>query len=83
VFDAEGCVTLTGNCDLGPVGPFYKRCRLPSWRAVRFNAEEHPNVLEDRIVIPGGPTRESLAQRAADYGVDSAQLWIRLYALEH
>jgi hypothetical protein len=64
-------VTVTGNCDLGPVGPFYKACRSPHWRAVRFNAEEHPNVVEGRTVIPGGPTRESLAQRAGDYGVDS------------
>jgi hypothetical protein len=64
-------MTVTGNCDLGPVGPFYKACRSSHWRAIRFNAEEHPNVVEGRAVIPGGPTRASLAQRAGDYGVDS------------
>jgi len=64
-------ITLTGNCDLGPVGPFYKRCRAHNWRAVRFDAEQHPNVLEGRTVIPGGPTLQSLAQRASDYGIDS------------
>lgn len=64
-------ITATGNCDLGPVGPFYKVCRLPSWKQVRFNAMMHPNILEGRVVIPGGPTIESINQRAADYGQDS------------
>jgi hypothetical protein len=64
-------VTVTGNCDLGPVGEFYKRCQSAHWRGVRFNAEEHPNVVQGRTIIAGGPTRESLAQRASDYGVDS------------
>lgn len=64
-------ITATGNCDLGPVGPFYKAARSPHWKAVRFDATQHPNILEGRTVIPGGPTQFSLDQRAADYGVDS------------
>lgn len=75
-------VMVTGNCDLGPVGPFYKRCQ--TWRAVRFNADEHQNVIEGRTVIPGGPTRESRAQRVADYGEDSPFFiasWLGLFPL--
>ena len=62
-------VLLAGNCDMGPSGPFYRRC--VTWPSVRFDATQHPNVLEGRTVIPGGPTRESIAQRGADYGEDS------------
>ena len=29
-------VLVTGNCDLGQQGPFWKRCQ--TWRAVRFTA---------------------------------------------
>lgn len=68
---AHDRITLTGNCTT-PHGTFHKRCESPSWVAVRFNSEDHPNVLTGTIVIPGGPTRESIAQRAADYGRDSA-----------
>ena len=64
-------VTVTGN-PTQPAGEFFKRCKgSHMWTGVRFDATQHPNVLEGRVVIPGGPTRESLAQRAADYGVDS------------
>ena len=62
-------VLVTGNCDLGQQGPFWRRCQ--TWRAIRFNSDQHPNVVEGRTVIPGGPTRESRAQRVADYGEDS------------
>ncbi len=44
-------VLASGNCDLGPVGPFYKVCRLASWKFVRFNALLHPNILEGRVAI--------------------------------
>ncbi len=64
-------VTLTGNTtQVG--GEFHRRCQSPAWVTVRFNAAEHPNVIEGRVVVPGGPTRESIAQRAADYGIESA-----------
>lgn len=62
-------VLVTGNCDLGAEGPFYRRCQ--TWTAIRFNSDEHPNVIEGRTVIPGGPTRESRALRIADYGENS------------
>jgi phage terminase large subunit len=65
-------ITATGNCDLGPQGPFFKAARSQHWKAVRFNALDHPNIIEGRTVIPGGPTQFSLDQRAGDYGVDSA-----------
>lgn len=63
-------ITLTGN-PTDPSGPFYKRCMSAHWHPVRFDAREHPNVVEGRVVIPGGPTRESIAQRARDFGETS------------
>lgn len=68
---ADDRVTLTGNSSQ-PRGMFHKRCESPAWTAVRFNAEEHPNVVTGTVIVPGAVTRESIAQRAADYGVDSA-----------
>jgi hypothetical protein len=67
----EDRVLLSGN-PIECAGPFFKRCRAASWVSVRFDATQHPNVVEGKTIIAGGPTRESLAQRAGDYGVDSA-----------
>lgn len=64
-------VTASGNSSQ-PGGEFHRRVRSPAWRSVRFNALEHPNVTTGTVVIPGGPTLASIAQRAADYGTDSS-----------
>ena len=68
---ADDRVTLTGNSST-PYGEFHKRCLSPSWTAIKFNAEEHDNVVTGTIVVPGAVTRESIEQRASDYGRDSA-----------
>jgi hypothetical protein len=60
-------VTLTGNSSR-PGGEFHKRCLSPHWVAIRFNSMDHPNVVLNRVLVPGGPTRESIEQRRADYG---------------
>jgi phage terminase large subunit len=62
-------VLVSGNCDQGAGGPFWQRCQ--TWRAIRFNNDDHPNLLEGRAVIPGGPTEAARAARVADYGEDS------------
>jgi phage terminase large subunit len=63
-------VVLSGNCDMGASGPFYRRCM--TWPSVRYDADEHPNVREGRTIIAGGPTLASRAQRVADYGESSS-----------
>lgn len=67
---AEDRVTVSGNSSQ-PGGELHRRVKSAAWVSVRFDATAHPNVLTGAVVIPGGPTRESLAQRAADYGTDS------------
>ena len=63
-------VTCTGN-STQPGGEFHRRVRSPAWRAVQFDAREHPNIREGQVIIAGGPTVQSIAQRATDYGSDS------------
>lgn len=77
-------VTLTGNSTMTG-GAFHRRCLSAQWTSTRFNSEDHPNVVEGRIVIAGGPTRESRAQRIADYGIDSpffVASWLGLFPSE-
>lgn len=59
-------VVASGNTDGGPTGPFWKAAQ--TWPHVGVSALDHPNIIEGRPVIPGGPSRESIAQMAADYG---------------
>jgi hypothetical protein len=76
-------VTVTGNCDQGASGPFYRRCM--SWPSVRYNSDDHPNIVQEKVVIAGGPTIASRAQRVADYGVGSAFFqasWLGLFPEE-
>lgn len=63
-------VTVSGNSSQ-PGGELHRRVKSSAWVSVRFDATQHPNVTTGTVVIPGGPTRESLAQRATDYGTDS------------
>ncbi len=63
-------VLCSGNSSQ-PGGELHRRVKSAAWVSVRFDATAHPNVLTGTVVIAGGPTRESLAQRAADYGTDS------------
>ena len=64
-------VTVTGN-PVDPSGDFYKRCTSPHWHPQKFDSRLHPNILSGTTVIAGGPSRESIAQRARDYGETSA-----------
>lgn len=45
------------------------------WNVIRLNAEEHPNVTENRIVVPGAVTREWIAEREQEYGGRDTSLY--------
>ena len=45
---ADDRVTLTGNSTT-PGGAFHKRCEMPTWTAIRFNAEDHINVVTGTV----------------------------------
>ena len=66
-----GRVLLIGN-PLRPAGPFYDAFQSSKWHTFAISAEESPNVVEGRKVIPGLATREWLEARADEWGEDSA-----------
>lgn len=45
------------------------------WNVIRLNAEEHPNVVEGRVVVPGAVTREWIAEREQEYGGRETSLY--------
>lgn len=68
---AEDRVLAVGN-PLRPSGRFYTVSRPRSgWTAIRIAASEHPNLMENRTVIPGGPSSEFVGRISAEYGRDS------------
>ncbi len=58
-----------------PTSRFKAVCESGKWNVVEINAEDHPNVVEGRMVVPGGPTREWIAEREADYGGRDSNLY--------
>lgn len=68
---SEGARILVLGNPLQPTGPFYDICTSPTWARVKISARDHPNVIEDRNVIPGGISRAGVAQFAQEYGEDS------------
>lgn len=45
------------------------------WNVIRLNGEEHPNVLENRMAVPGAVTREWIAEREQEYGGRESSLY--------
>jgi hypothetical protein len=63
-------ILATGN-PLEGVGEFYDAARSAAWHVIRVSAADHPNVVEGREVIPGGPSARWIESMAAQYGRDS------------
>lgn len=63
-------ILALGN-PLEPSGTFFDASKSGRWNVVKIPAAEHPNIIEGRTVIPGGPSRESIEHLKAEYGVDS------------
>lgn len=51
-----------------PSSQFKVNCDSGLWNVLELSAEQHPNVLEDRIVIPGAVTRAWIEEREREYG---------------
>ncbi len=58
-----------------PSSRFKTVCESGKWNVVEINAENHPNIVEGRVVVPGGPTREWIAERLEDYGGRDSNLY--------
>jgi len=71
----------TGN-PITVTGEFYRSHRPSSgWKAFRWSALDHPNIVEGRIVIPGGPSRIWLQDRLEDAGGDQDNPFFRARVL--
>lgn len=51
-----------------PSSRFKTVCDSGDWNVVEISSENHPNVLERRIVIPGAATYEWVQERLTKYG---------------
>lgn len=58
-----------------PTGRFY-RATLPrsGWHSLRIAAYEHPNIVEGRTVLPGGPTKTWLEKVRREEG-EGSRFW--------
>ncbi len=64
-------IVMSGN-PLYPSGDFHRAAQPGSgWAVVTIPAAEHPNVVQGRTIIPGGPSPEGVERIRAQYGEDS------------
>jgi len=70
VTGSEDRVLAVGN-PLSPSGRFYSVSRSRNWKPIRISAEEHPNLLNGKEPIPGGPSREFMQRIASEFGEGS------------
>ena len=73
---AHDRILAIGN-PLIPSGRFYTASvgRNSPWHPIRISAEEHPNVIEGREVIPGGPTREWADRMSREWGGKESNMY--------
>lgn len=50
-------ILMVGNPVL-PIGPFYEACRSSNWAKVHMSVFDHPNIVQDKVVIEGAVTRQ-------------------------
>lgn len=58
-----------------PTSEFKRKDDSGLWNVVRLSCEEHPNVTNNRIVVPGAVTREWVEERLAEYGGRDTSLY--------
>ena len=56
---SEDRIILAGN-PIYPTGFFHPSAHRDEWATITIPAAEHPNILEGKTVIPGGPSREGI-----------------------
>lgn len=57
-----------------PSGDFFNACKSPLWHKLEVSCFDHPNVKENRIVVPGAVTREWIDERREEWG-EGTPLW--------
>ena len=67
---AGGLWVKVGN-PLEAIGPFYDVFSDPDWFTLAMSSWDHPNVIEDKIIIPGAVTRKWCEDRLRRWGENS------------
>ncbi len=57
-----------------PTGDFYNACKSPLWHKITVSCFDHPNVTEEKIIVPGAVTKEWIDERREEWGEESP-LW--------
>lgn len=63
-------IVAIGN-PTSPSGDFYNACASPLWHKVNVSSFDHPNVKQNKIIVPGAVTREWIEDRKQEWGEDS------------
>jgi len=58
-----------------PTSEFKRVCDSPLWNVIHLSAEDHPNVIEDRELVPGAVTRGWIEERLQEYGGKDTALY--------
>lgn len=58
-----------------PTSEFKRKDDSGLWNVIRLNAEEHPNVSENKMLVPGAVTRAWIAERLEEYGDRESPLY--------
>lgn len=87
VFEAAfACATAEGNRIVAygnptrPNGTFYNAANSESWASVTIRADEHPNIVNGREEIPGGPSLSWIESMREEYGEASSIFRARVLA---
>jgi hypothetical protein len=51
-----------------PTSEFKRKDDSGLWPVIRLSCEQHPNVTEGRVIVPGAVTREWCEERLQEYG---------------
>jgi len=51
-----------------PASRFKSVCDSPLWNVLRLSAEDHPNVVENKQIVPGAVTKQWVDERLFEYG---------------
>jgi hypothetical protein len=70
VMTAGGLWVKVGN-PTEPSGPFYDVFRDDLWHTMAMSCWDHPNVVQDKIIIPGAVTRKWCEDRLRKWGPDN------------
>ncbi len=60
-------VVSIGN-PIDPSGAFFQAATSPTWAALRIDGTSHPNVVEQRTVIPGAISLQTVEDYERDFG---------------